>query len=149
MKVSKYFLLLFLLTLSGCSTATVGEEWVNLLSTNGLAVVFAMFCIFVILPAVGCTLWRMTTWIGKRVDKLVDAHYGWMERLVASNEEINLKIAPLHSLVESLHNLTETESVWHRTKFEKLMDMHNDIEIAAKEIKEIHREVLSKIKKAS
>ena len=76
---------------------------------------------------------------------------GWFSKKQKDTqlEEINLKIAPLHTLVESLHNLTESESIWHRTKFEKLIDMHNDIEIAAKEIKEIHREVLSKIKKAS
>lgn len=145
----KYLSLIPLLVLSGCSSASVGPEWVDMLSTNGIAVVFAMFCIFVILPAIGFTLWRAFSWISKRVDKLIDAHYVWMERLVTSNEEINLKIAPLHTLVESLHNLTESESIWHRTKFEKLIDMHNDIEIAAKEIKEIHREVLSKIKKAS
>lgn len=132
----KQVFLLSIVCLSGCQEGVdVKKEWIDMLSTNGISVVFAMFCIFIIVPAIGLTIWKIMHWIGKRIDKLLDAHYVWMDRLVSSNEEMS---EAMHPLVEKISNFVDAEPVWHQRKFDKLTHMHDDIKTTHTKVTELH-----------
>ena len=143
MKTQRVIVLLccLVLTISGCQP--VDQQWIGMLSNNGLAIVFAMFCIFVISPAVGFAVWQGCRWLGSRGDKLLDQHTKWMAELVDSNKKMAECLSPL---VDKLDKLVESEPVWHQKKFEKLQIIHEDIKHSHNKLDDIHKAVVLKVK---
>lgn len=133
----KKILYLIPFCLLGCQD--VKQEWVKMLSSEGLAIVFAMVCMFVFAPAIGYGIYNICCWMGKRVDGLLDSHKEWMERLVKSNEIAAQSLGPL---TKSVEHLVEIEPVWHQNKFAKLQLIHDDLKIASTKVDEIHKIVL-------
>lgn len=132
-----YLSLICLPFIIGCQD--VKKEWIDMLSTNGLAVVFAMFCIFVALPSFGLTAWKTIHWIGTRLDKLLDQHTIWMNSLVQSNRQMAECMVPL---VDKLDRLLEDESNETGERYKKLGEMHHDIRNTHTKVDEIHRLVI-------
>lgn len=126
---------------TGCQD--VKQEWIMMLSNNGLAIVFAMFCMFVVTPAIGVVLWRGCTWVSTRGDKLLDRHSKWMDELVESNKRVAECMAPL---VEKLDKLTESEPQWHQKKYDKLQLIHEDIKQTHSKLDEVHKTVVLKVR---
>jgi len=143
MKTKSVIILLccLLLTISGCQP--VDQQWITMLSNNGLAIVFAMFCIFVVFPAVGFGIWQGCKWLGNRGDKLLDQHTKWMSELVESNKKMSECLSPL---VEKIDKLVESEPVWNQKKFDKLQIIHEDIRNSHNKLDDIHKAVVLKVK---
>ena len=143
MRTQRVIILLccLVLTLSGCQP--IDEQWMSMLSNNGLAIVFAMFCIFVVAPSIGFGVWQGCKWLGSRGDKLLDQHAEWMGELVESNRKMAECMRPL---VEKLDKVVESEPTWHQKKFDKLQIIHEDIRTSHNKLDDIHKAVVLKVK---
>lgn len=124
----KYLFFCIPILFAGCQP--VHEQWISMLSNNGLAIVFAMTCIFIFLPAIGYSGYRCICWIGERIDSLLDSHKEWMERLVQSNE-----------LLSKSANL---EPIWHKKEADRIISIHENVKNTSSKVDEIHRIIILK-----
>lgn len=123
----------------GCSD--VKPEWLEMLSTNGVAVVFAMFCMFIVAPAVGMGIWRAGAWFANRAETLIQEHVQFTNSISKSYKAISECLVLLVEKVDSLHT---NEPMWYRYNAETLKSIKNDIKDTNTKMSEIHSLVIKK-----
>lgn len=109
-----------ILFLSGCRD--VKQEWVDMLSKDGIAIVFAMFCMFVVAPAIGFAIWRMFGWLAIRVETVIKEHTSFTKSVSKSYEAIS---DCLIILTEKVGSIVDNEPVWHVEDSQKIKDIHS------------------------
>lgn len=92
----------FLIFISGCNKPAIDKEWLQLLSNDGLAVMFSVFVIFVILPSIGLFIWKCTSWAGKRIDKVIDRHTTFLDEMSELNRQIAKNLAIIETNLEQI-----------------------------------------------
>lgn len=123
----------------GCSD--VKPEWLEMLSTNGVAVVFAMFCMFIVAPAVGIGIWRAGAWFANRAETLIQEHVQFTNSISRSYKAIS---ECLVLLVEKVESLNANEPMWYRYNTEILKNIKSDIEQTHNKMSEIHNLIIKK-----